>query len=140
MRHPALANLVWRMRDALTYEHWIRDDADFVRGLSLELLRSRHADPPPLALGALLLAQECTTQGDRSIEVIFQVCLSSLVLWCHVSVTSSTAATCLWLRRPVLFYAVRMLVPWTSLPAYPAGLYCARPRACSHLYPHIIHA
>ena len=40
MRQPILANMIWQLRDALTLEHWIRDDADFVRGQVMTLLRS----------------------------------------------------------------------------------------------------
>ena len=39
MRQPALADMVWRLRDSLTFDHWIRDDADYVRGEVIALLR-----------------------------------------------------------------------------------------------------
>ena len=75
MRQPLLAGIVWRLRDTLTYQHWIRDDADHVRGLVVGVLasESRRARTPPLMLGAVLLAQESTVLGDRRLEIIFQI-------------------------------------------------------------------
>ena len=75
MRQPLLAGIVWRLRDTLTYQHWIRDDADHVRGLVVGVLasESRRARMPPLMLGAVLLAQESTVLGDRRLEIIFQI-------------------------------------------------------------------
>lgn len=74
MRQPALANMVWQLRDALTCEHWIRDDADFVRGQIVMLLRRENnsSDVPSMDLGPVLLSQEKNVSGNRIVEIIFQ--------------------------------------------------------------------